>query len=466
MEALANALKASAISQNTPASVADNTVSVSADVSADVSAVVSTCISKDNSCINNNHVEINHVEINHVEIIFEDRIFKTSWDTLSKSAYFMNIGRLKRDNGQSANKFTIFDKSSDNFAHILNYLRDSRYEVPENLYYEFDYYMIDPPVTPPKKLPSIIPPDDSTIFELVEFDELRANDCISEILITTTIDHYDDKHGDTPYIKLNMENVRADILDKLSRYNNGSRENKYFIKKLLFCNDTADHDYTSYLEILRIYLLLTYSQISENQIMWKYPLLPKNKFAIINKKFTNDIHEEFNTSKYYFADHIKHLFNTTYINNIFVRRLKTHEYDLAEFSPADESAQWLYWSFTEKFNTRDILNKSLLDPNISAYIYYMPKTLDSDYYAKENFKFILSEKNNERYLFQKDVDEINMKINIQNNYANNPANHIWYFNKKDFKKYYLFGTHPQYNNRYVEMNNIKINLFALISISV
>jgi len=472
MEALANALKTSAISQNAPATLADNTVSVSADVSADVS--------KDNSCINNNHVEI----------MFEDRIFKTSWDTLSKSAYFMNIGRLKRDNGQSANKFTIFNKSSDNFAHILNYLRDSRYVVPENLYYEFDYYMIDPPeIKAPEPVKLVIPDTlDESLFEIVEISKLKAHDGIAEVLILTSIDNYNEY--DYTKISLNMQTVIANITKNI--YYHRSDE-IYFCRDLLFNN--VDYYYTyRYNDLLKNYIYLTYKKMSGNKFMWKYPLIPKHKYAIIKNKLidTQNRFDTFDTSIEKFTKHINNLFNSQnnskiYTNNVFIKRLKSPPVDaVLSFTSDDYSGQWLYWQLfahgeyflgKNRNNVPQInynQNKSAdenesadITENIFAHIYYICDNIDYQDACKYGFICILHDNENDQ-LNKKQFDEQKIKLKIydiyDNEFHNNTSDdNIWYFNNKFAKKYKIFGYHKHYYDKCVYMSNLKLNLFALIS---
>jgi hypothetical protein len=68
-------------------------------------------------------------------------VFETTRSTLEKSGYFKALLTFRDNNSDNGEIF--IDRDPDHFKHVLSLLRDTRYNFPEELNYELEFYQIE-----------------------------------------------------------------------------------------------------------------------------------------------------------------------------------------------------------------------------------------------------------------------------------------------------------------------------------
>ncbi len=74
-----------------------------------------------------------------VTVVVNDKVFKTTKETLSGSGYFRGIFELNPEE----RFITVDDRCDRLFGHVLNYLRDCEYPFPGKYHKEMEFYLID-----------------------------------------------------------------------------------------------------------------------------------------------------------------------------------------------------------------------------------------------------------------------------------------------------------------------------------
>ncbi len=174
-------------------------------------------------------------DLDMVEINIGNQIFITTKKTICKAMYFNAF--FTKFNGQDKNKTDFIDRNPDNFKHILSYLRNSKYVLPDNLNHDLNFYGIDIP----KPLKEYKKKEFDNVKEDVLHTIARGGGVYttnhSEITFfkevyrrythfAQTVSKLDIQNRDKNKIRFNVGNLNGDLLSKTFLYCPNSKFDK------------------------------------------------------------------------------------------------------------------------------------------------------------------------------------------------------------------------------------------------